>query len=1158
MRLGRHRTIRVRRLLRRRAAAVVVPAVVVLLGAVAPLPLASADTTGEPAAITSTWQVASFVAPTPADGWDSGSDVPAQVMDSALTADAVVLPGIQLTYALRLSPPDSASETPAESPIVTDDLSSLDGFATLDTGALPADVTWHAASHLLTWTPSTAPSVGDSASVAFSVTVGDTGSGSATLATLATVNGSSCTPGGPCATSVTVQPAPVAGTGPEDSTGTGTAAGAGTGTAAGPMGAPALLGATACSTPGGFEIDGNMAADCGGIDWATGGLGVSATSSFRALKTTKDSNPLSGWEEGGSPSQDSLMDRAYGYATTGSDGHYYAFAAWHRSSGTGASGFIVEFTNGNTTSTSSHGVSIPDRSHGGTVLYLTSPGGSALSLAYVCTYASASNYPSFSGQKIPSGCAPGSSYASGFTYGVNSAPIMDALNGDASYAVNTFVEIGVDLTTLAGITPGCPPAVSTAALSVRSYTGDLSAGFNLQQTGGQEKINPPSTCAELTLVKHVDQNGTTGSATAAAWQLSATGATQTFGPAAGSETGTVYANVKPGSYQLAETGHINGYTNGTEWQCYMTGYPDSAVPSPENIVTLVTQQHVTCVITNTAHQPTLVTTATATAFAGEAIGDTATLTGEISLGTPTGTVTFAAYGPFTAAEAPLCTGLSAFTSDPVPVAADGTAATPGFTPADSGHYFWVATYSGDANYLSVAGTCGEPGETSIVATPATVTVTKTLPTINGAAADPGAVAAAGDILGYSIALTNTGGSPGEVTLTETVPENTTYTGDTTEGWTCTAGSTCTQTVTVPPQTTSTATPPVTTPGTASVTFTVTVAATLPLGTLSIDNTVTPQGATCTEPDATPDGCTTTNPTPPVLTVHKTLLTVNGTAVTAPGTPVMAGDALGYQIVVTNTGGSDGATTLTEAVPVNTSYSGSADEHWTCADVVAGSGCTQVITVSAATSTGPSSQPVSFTVTVDAPVASTASPITNTVDPGDGATCTEPTDCTTTNPLHGMFQIRKVGADGATALSGAEFALYPDAAGAPDTSSAGVGLTAIDGSLWATPYLAPGTYWLVETKAPAGYDLLAASVKVVLLPSAAVTLPDASGAPVTLVNATATELATVTVSDRSVLVLPLLGGSGSSAMTGGGVLLLLLSGGALILTLRRRPTERRRL
>jgi uncharacterized repeat protein (TIGR01451 family) len=92
---------------------------------------------------------------------------------------------------------------------------------------------------------------------------------------------------------------------------------------------------------------------------------------------------------------------------------------------------------------------------------------------------------------------------------------------------------------------------------------------------------------------------------------------------------------------------------------------------------------------------------------------------------PTGTVTFRLVGPNPDAA---CAGPTVFTSAPVAInPATGVATSPTSPALAAGTYNWVATYSGDANYLPITTEvgCNDPDERFIVAIPPQIQVDKT-------------------------------------------------------------------------------------------------------------------------------------------------------------------------------------------------------------------------------------------------------------------------------------------------------------------------------------------------------------------------------------------------------------------------------------------------
>jgi hypothetical protein len=92
---------------------------------------------------------------------------------------------------------------------------------------------------------------------------------------------------------------------------------------------------------------------------------------------------------------------------------------------------------------------------------------------------------------------------------------------------------------------------------------------------------------------------------------------------------------------------------------------------------------------------------------------------------PGGSILFQLYGPFPSPPSPAsCAPGALVTSQTVPVTAFGPYSTSAVPITTAGTYTWVATYSGDANYLGAGPTvCGDPPETVTFAqaTPAIVT-----------------------------------------------------------------------------------------------------------------------------------------------------------------------------------------------------------------------------------------------------------------------------------------------------------------------------------------------------------------------------------------------------------------------------------------------------
>jgi hypothetical protein len=115
------------------------------------------------------------------------------------------------------------------------------------------------------------------------------------------------------------------------------------------------------------------------------------------------------------------------------------------------------------------------------------------------------------------------------------------------------------------------------------------------------------------------------------------------------------------------------------------------------------------------HPPMIDTTATPSIAVGESATDTAVASGLGGGPTPTGTITFDVFGPndSTCARQPTFTSASRPLS-PGAIPSQSRATSGPFTPGVAGTYNWVATYSGDANYVSVTTPCNAPNETTVV------------------------------------------------------------------------------------------------------------------------------------------------------------------------------------------------------------------------------------------------------------------------------------------------------------------------------------------------------------------------------------------------------------------------------------------------------------
>jgi uncharacterized repeat protein (TIGR01451 family) len=242
--------------------------------------------------------------------------------------------------------------------------------------------------------------------------------------------------------------------------------------------------------------------------------------------------------------------------------------------------------------------------------------------------------------------------------------------------------------------------------------------------------------------------------------------------------------------------------------------------------------------------------------------------------------------------------------------------------------------------------------------------------------DGGATAVPDATVAYTIGYANAGDQAASgVTLTETVPANTTFAaGASTAGWTCPT-ATCTFPVgNLAPGA----------PG--AVTFAVTVDSPVPAGLTTVANTVTVADDGTNGTDPTPANNTATDTTPVTAAPDLSVTKSDGGGAATPGATVT------YTIAYANSG-VQAATgvVLTETVPANTTFAAAAsDVRWTCV--------ARTCTLPVGSVGGGTSGTAPFAVTVDSPLPAGVTTIANTVtvtDDGTNGIDANPTDNTGT-------------------------------------------------------------------------------------------------------------------------------------------------------------------
>lgn len=118
--------------------------------------------------------------------------------------------------------------------------------------------------------------------------------------------------------------------------------------------------------------------------------------------------------------------------------------------------------------------------------------------------------------------------------------------------------------------------------------------------------------------------------------------------------------------------------------------------------------------------PTVITQATPAALVGESFDDTALVQGTIPAGA---TLVFRAYGPVPEGEPAVCEE-AFYVSDSIPVTQPGIYRSGSTSVGQAGSVYWVETLYDAAGNVLVEGSCGAPGETTLVTEqPVELTVT---------------------------------------------------------------------------------------------------------------------------------------------------------------------------------------------------------------------------------------------------------------------------------------------------------------------------------------------------------------------------------------------------------------------------------------------------
>ncbi|OFI39400.1 hypothetical protein BIU82_13795 [Arthrobacter sp. SW1] len=316
------------------------------------------------------------------------------------------------------------------------------------------------------------------------------------------------------------------------------------------------------------------------------------------------------------------------------------------------------------------------------------------------------------------------------------------------------------------------------------------------------------------------------------------------------------------------------------------------------------------------------------------------------------------------------------------------------------------------------------------------------------------------------------------------------------------------------------------------------------------------------------GCsaTVTTPIAPEWTISKTA-SVNGTP--SNGQFVNPGDTITYTVTARSTRGQiDGVVLkdqLSDVLDQATFVTGSAALTIGAAAPVPVAGPvapSTVLTTPAFTLPAGQTATLTYKVVVNSGAwsARLVNVVTGTgsVQPTRCVTSTNPVapECTTTHWTTAKVLVEKIGESSESSwvpMAGSTWAVHSDNGGTPGAVITSPSVTPVSGQTgrFQLEGIQPGVYWLEETKAPAGFSLLAEPVQFTIAANGTVSLGGgAGGSVVTAADSDGDGIFLITVRDVPALKLPESGGPGTWLFTAAGIAVLLASAGLGIAGVRR--------
>lgn len=482
---------------------------------------------------------------------------------------------------------------------------------------------------------------------------------------------------------------------------------------------------------------------------------------------TKEDNPAVTVVSGSIPPNKSDLTRFYEASEIGSNNHNFLYLAWERSNVLGSANMDFEINQATTAGLGSPGAHTINRTAGDLlVTYDFTNGGGKPTLGLLFWVTSGSTSQCFSSNALPCWGNKVTLNGSDSIGAVNNLdPVNDPLFPGSPNYINPvpalqFGETAIDLTAAGVFPPGTCEAFGSAFLKSRA-----SASFTAEV---KDFIAPIpvniSNCGSIKIIKHTDPrgvdqvfsytsnlpaepagtvggvaqggvacpgNGTAGVKADGSFCLNDAG-NSAGGDSAGN---TVFNNaLQAGTYTVTEGADPSGFT----FENLSCAGGTTSTTGKVATIHLAPGDAVVCTYINQQNSANLTTQVSATqqVFPGQAVHDTATVTGNQAADTPQGTVTFFLCGPIPTGSCDGTTnvgtqiGTGSLSGSGATASANSPDVNTAANPLSAGRYCFRATWPGDGNYPGTLTEFGGANGTNECFTVRTIpTTTTTTPSV---------------------------------------------------------------------------------------------------------------------------------------------------------------------------------------------------------------------------------------------------------------------------------------------------------------------------------------------------------------------------------------------------------------------------------------------